>query len=74
MKIVNKFRFCFGVFIILFLIVSYFIKIEVDSGANYLVVDTLLGIVIFHSLFVFIIYLFVAALLIFMGFKRFKLV
>ncbi|MEK6925463.1 MAG: hypothetical protein AABW71_04480 [Nanoarchaeota archaeon] len=72
MKIVNKLKFYFGILIILFLLFSYFISVNVESGANYIVTDTLLGIIIFHSLFVFIVYLIIAIFFIFTGVRRFK--
>lgn len=72
MRIVNNFRFYSGILILLFLLFSYFISIDVDSGANYTVTDTLLGIIIFHNLFVFIVYLMIALFFIVAGTKRFK--
>lgn len=72
MKIVNKSRFYIGISIVLFLVLSYFVNIDVDSGANYTVTDTLLGIIIFHNLYVFILYLIVSLFFIVTGIKRIK--
>lgn len=74
MKVMNKFRFYVGLSIIIVLVLGYFFRIEVDSGANYTVTDTLLGIVIFHNLAIFIIYLLVALFFIFTGFKKVKVI
>ena len=49
MKIRKPFYFWGGIVIGIFLILSYFIKIEVDSGSNFVTRDSLLGILIFHS-------------------------
>lgn len=74
MKIVSRFRFYLGILIILFLLISYFISIDVDTGSNYVVSDTLLGIIIFHNLYLFILYLLIAGFLILTSSKRFKIV
>lgn len=73
MKVVNKSRLYIGFGIILFLLVGYLFRVEIDTGANYTVTDTLLGIIIFHSFSVFIVYLLVALFFIFTGFKRIKI-
>lgn len=73
MKLTNKFRFYTGLLIVLFLVTSYFFKIEIDSGANYTVTDSLLGIIIFHSFFVLVVYSLIALFFIFTGFKRIKI-
>lgn len=72
MKLVNKFRFYIGLLIVLFLVASYFLKIEIDSGANYTVTDSLLGIIIFHSFFVLVAYSLIALFFLVTGFKRIK--
>jgi len=72
-RIVNKFRFYIGISIVFVLLFGYFLKIEVDSGANYAVNDTLLGIIIFHNLFIFIIYLLIALFFIFTGFRKVRI-
>lgn len=73
MKLVNRVRFYIGLLIVLFLVFSYFLRIEIDSGANYTVTDSLLGIIIFHNFFVLIIYSLIALFFIFTGFKRIKI-
>lgn len=66
-------RFFTGIFILLFLLVSYFINFETDIGDNYVVSDTLLGILIFHNVFILGFYLLIALLLIITGVKRIRL-
>ena len=39
-----------------FLLLAYFIPVLDDSGANYQVYDSLLGIIIFHNLLVLLLY------------------
>lgn len=74
MKVMNKFRFYLGISIVFILIVGYFLRIEVDSGANYTVTDTLLGIIIFHNFFVFVLYLLIAGFFVFTGVKKLRFV
>lgn len=74
MKIANKKIFYSGLGILIFLLISYFIRFEVDSGSNYIVEDTLLGILIFHSLFIFIIYILIGAFFVFIGIKGIKII
>lgn len=52
----NKNYFWIGILSFLFLLISYFIKINIDSGSNYVTRDSLLGILIFHNIFVLIFY------------------
>ena len=49
-----------GIGIVVFLILPYFIKIPIESGETYVVTDSLLGILIFHNLYILIIYSLVA--------------
>lgn len=60
MKVKNKKYFGIGIGILSFLILSYFIKIPIESGETYIVTDTLLGILIFHNLYILIIYSLIA--------------
>jgi len=69
MKIRNKKYFGIGIGILAFLILSYFVKIPIDSGKNYLITDTILGILIFHNLYILIIYSLVAMILIWKSLK-----
>ena len=69
MKIKNIKYFGIGVGILIFLILSYFIKIPIESGTNYLITDSLLGILIFHNLYILIIYSLVAMFLIWKSLK-----
>jgi len=50
---------------IFILILSYFIKINVESGSNYNVEDRILYIIIFHNPYVLGIYLLLAIILLF---------
>jgi len=66
----NKFIYLIsGIFIFITLIMSYFIKINVDSGGNYTTSDTLLGILIFHNPFILALYVLIAIVLIIKGRK-----
>jgi len=58
-----------GIGILAFLAISYFLKINIDSGANYLIKDSLLGIVIFHNPFILAIYVLIAVVLIVKNFR-----
>ncbi|MAG38040.1 hypothetical protein CMI45_01485 [Candidatus Pacearchaeota archaeon] len=73
MKINNKITFFLGIIWIIFLILAYFIKFDVDSGANYIVKDSLLGILIFHSPIVLTVYILVGILLVLLGIMRIKI-
>jgi len=46
-----------GIVWFVFLGLSYFIQLETDSGENYIINDTLLGIIIFHNPYVLGIYI-----------------
>ena len=59
-----------GIVILAFLAISYFIKINIDSGANYIVKDSILGLVIFHNPFILAIYILVAVVLIVKEFNK----
>ncbi len=65
----NKKYFKIGIGTLLFLILSYFIKIPIGSGTNYLIIDSLLGILIFHKLYILIIYSLIAMFLILKSLK-----
>ena len=49
-----------GIGIVVLLILSYFIKIPIESGETYIVTDSLLGILIFHNIYILIIYSLIA--------------
>lgn len=72
MKIENKKLFFAGIAILAILLLSYFIKLESESGANFEVKESLLGIIIFHSPIVLSTYLIIAVLLIFFGLRKTK--
>ncbi len=70
MKIGNKTCFWLGISALVIMIVAYFIPINVDSGSNYVVVDSILGILIFHNAFILGLYLLGTAVLIYIGLRR----
>ena len=74
MKLASKPKFCIGIIIATILIISYFIKINIDEGTNYQIQDTLLGIIIFHSPIIFSIYLAVITALIILGIRKIKFI
>jgi hypothetical protein len=65
----KKIYFWMGIVLFLFLILSYFIKFEIDSGSNYSTRDSLLGILIFHNIFVLIFYIILILFIISKGIK-----
>lgn len=74
MKLVSKTKFFIGLFVLAFMLFSYFIKFVSESGPNYIVEDRLLGVIIFHSAFVFVLYIILACFLIFTGVKRIRII
>ena len=60
----NKFFFYAGILIIIFILLSYFIKVGIDNGENYLVKSSLLGLIIFYNPFILALYILIAAILI----------
>jgi hypothetical protein len=69
MKIAKPGFFWVGICAAVFLILSYFVTFNVDSSANYVVQDRLLGIVVFHNAFILCVYVVIAAILIAAGVK-----
>lgn len=65
----KKVYFWIGVALFVFLLASYFIKINIDSGSNYATQDSLLGILIFHNLFVLLFYIALILFIISRGIK-----
>ena len=72
MKIKNIWAFSAGIFVLVFLLVAYLVKINIDSGANYNIETPLLGILIFYNLFVLGFYVLIALVLIVFGLRGFK--
>ena len=70
MKIRKRGLFLTGLFVFILLGAAYFIKIEIDSGANYVEKTPLLGILIFYSPAVLVLYVFFGALLVFLGLRK----
>ncbi len=73
MKVKNPLRFYLGIILGFFLLISYFINFEIDSGSNYIVKDSLLGILIFHNLFIFAFYVLIFLWLILSSLLKFKI-
>jgi surface polysaccharide O-acyltransferase-like enzyme len=61
----NLYLFVVGIVLAVFMFISYFIKINVESGVNYNVQDSLLGIIIFHNPIVLALYLLISITLIY---------
>lgn len=65
-------NFFLGISILFILIISYFVKIEADEGINFIVQDTLLGILIFHNPFILALYILGIIFLIVSGLEKDK--
>jgi len=63
----NKNYFWCGVILLVLLVLAYFIKFNVDSGDNYVVRDSLLGVLIFHNPFILGLYILIIVALLFRG-------
>lgn len=64
-----------GIAILSILLISFFIKIPIDSGANYITVSPLLGIIIFNSPIVLAAYIAIALFFIYKAFgKKIKII
>jgi len=74
MKLTSKPKFFTGIIILIILIISYFIKINVEIGANYKTLDTLLGAIIFHNPIILLIYIIISLALILLAFKKLKII
>lgn len=61
--------FWLGIFILGLVLASYFISINAEEGANYVVRDNLLGIIIFHNPFILGLYVLIGVVLIVKGFS-----
>ena len=60
------------ILIVIVLVGIYFIKVNIEKGANYNVKSSVLGIIIFHNPFVLIFYLVLITILIVRRFKSLK--
>ncbi|MBS3089811.1 hypothetical protein J4461_02925 [Candidatus Pacearchaeota archaeon] len=58
---------CIGIAWMAFLLTAYFIPVTRESGANYVIKDTLLGVTIFHNIFLLIIYIALGLFFIWLG-------
>ena len=63
----KKVYFWIGIVILALMIISYFIKFQVDSGANYSTLDSLLGIMIFHNPWILGLYILIVIFLVIKG-------
>jgi len=68
-KVTKPALFWTGIGILVVLGLFYFVKLDVDSGENYIVQDSLLGIIIFHKAFILSFYVVIAAILMAAGIK-----
>ena len=66
----KKVSFWSGIAILIVLVVGYFVKVRVDSGVNFIYLDSLLGIMIFHNPFILGLYILGAVVLIVKGRKQ----
>lgn len=74
MKIKQKTPFFIGITTFTLLILSYFIKIQTDYGANYLTQSRLLSILIFRNPIILLEYILLIIVLIYLGFKKIKII
>ena len=58
-----------GLIILGILVISYFIKIPVESGTNFITISPLLGVLIFYKTFILVIYILIALFLVYKGLK-----
>lgn len=65
----NKGFFLMGIGWLAFVLIAYFIPLTIDEGANYLVKDTLLGVMIAHNMILLILYILVGIAFISWGLK-----
>ena len=49
---------------LIFLLIAYFVPLDVETGGNYLVRDSLLGLMIFHQLWILGLYILIGLALI----------
>lgn len=73
LRIRNKLSFWSGIFLGIFLFISYFVKIQIGSGANYVIKSSLLSILIFRSPFVLAIYGIIVLGLVVFGLMKIKI-
>ncbi len=75
MNIKSPLLFWIGIALALFLLISSIIKVEVESGLNYVTYSSLLGILIFYNPLVLIIYIILIVFIIYKGIsKRIRLI
>ena len=65
----KKVYFWTGIIILAVIIISYFIKFQVDYGTNYAIKDSLLGMLIFHNPWILGLYILIVIFLILKGIK-----
>jgi uncharacterized membrane protein len=53
-----------GIGLAVLFVLSYFVKIRVETGYNYMIDDSLMGVIIFHNPIIFIIYVLILIALI----------
>jgi len=70
MKVRNKNLFWIGVGWLIFLLISYFIRFESESGSNFVTYDRLLGVLILHNVYLFASYVLIGLVLVWFGVKK----
>ncbi|OIO41989.1 hypothetical protein COU62_02395 [Candidatus Pacearchaeota archaeon CG10_big_fil_rev_8_21_14_0_10_35_219] len=65
-----KYPFYIGIAILAILLVTYFIKIQTESGQNYIIKTKLLSLLIFYNPVILTIYIIIAFILIWFGIKH----
>lgn len=66
----KKILFLLGIAILVLILISYFIPLTIDQGSNFLVKDSLLGVIIFHNPFILGLYILASLALIIKNWKR----
>ena len=66
----KKTIFWLGIFILAAMFISYFVKVRVDQGTNFILTSPLLGVLIFNNPFILGIYILIAIILIVNGIKN----
>ena len=66
----KRILFWIGISILIIVAVSYFVKINVEQGSNYVVKSPLLRVLIFHNPFILGLYIMIALVLIIRGIKK----
>ena len=64
-----------GILVLVFLLISYFVPIQIEEGSNFNVITPLLGIIIFYQIPVLGLYILIGLFLVYKGIKgRIKII